>query len=106
MSGAIHAEESATSSVSEPPRSTAVRPSASTAFWHVPDWAHPRSDTEGPGRGWRARYRARVIITTVGPYQLYGPELVKACAERQRVVRAAATIDEQALLQQVTQNLR
>ncbi|MBK8272185.1 MAG: saccharopine dehydrogenase NADP-binding domain-containing protein [Sphingomonadales bacterium] len=25
--------------------------------------------------------RARVIITTVGPYQLYGPELVKACAE-------------------------
>ena len=63
MSGAIHAEESATSSASEPPRSTAVRPSASTAFWHVPDWAHPRSDTEGPGRGWRARYRARVIIS-------------------------------------------
>jgi short subunit dehydrogenase-like uncharacterized protein len=25
--------------------------------------------------------RARVIITTVGPYQLYGPELVAACAE-------------------------
>ncbi len=25
--------------------------------------------------------RARVIITTVGPYQLYGPELVRACAE-------------------------
>jgi len=25
--------------------------------------------------------RARVIITTVGPYQLYGPELVNACAE-------------------------
>ncbi len=25
--------------------------------------------------------RARVIITTVGPYQLYGSELVKACAE-------------------------
>jgi short subunit dehydrogenase-like uncharacterized protein len=25
--------------------------------------------------------RARVIITTVGPYQLYGAELVKACAE-------------------------
>jgi short subunit dehydrogenase-like uncharacterized protein len=25
--------------------------------------------------------RTRVIITTVGPYQLYGPELVKACAE-------------------------
>lgn len=25
--------------------------------------------------------RTRVVITTVGPYQLYGPELVKACAE-------------------------
>lgn len=25
--------------------------------------------------------RARVVITTVGPYQLYGSELVKACAE-------------------------
>jgi short subunit dehydrogenase-like uncharacterized protein len=25
--------------------------------------------------------RARVIITTVGPYQLYGPKLVEACAE-------------------------
>lgn len=25
--------------------------------------------------------RARVIVTTVGPYQLYGSELVKACAE-------------------------
>ncbi len=25
--------------------------------------------------------RARVVITTVGPYQLYGPELVAACAE-------------------------
>ncbi len=25
--------------------------------------------------------RARVIITTVGPYQLYGPKLVAACAE-------------------------
>jgi short subunit dehydrogenase-like uncharacterized protein len=25
--------------------------------------------------------RTRVVLTTVGPYQLYGPELVKACAE-------------------------
>jgi short subunit dehydrogenase-like uncharacterized protein len=25
--------------------------------------------------------RTRVVITTVGPYQLYGPKLVKACAE-------------------------
>jgi short subunit dehydrogenase-like uncharacterized protein len=25
--------------------------------------------------------RTRVVITTVGPYQLYGPELVKACAD-------------------------
>lgn len=25
--------------------------------------------------------QAKVVLTTVGPYQLYGPELVKACAE-------------------------
>ena len=31
--------------------------------------------------------RARVIITTVGPYQLYGSDLVAACAPRMMEVR-------------------
>ena len=34
--------------------------------------------------------RTRVVLTTVGPYQLYGPELVAACAETARIMSICA----------------
>jgi hypothetical protein len=35
--------------------------------------------------------RARVIVTTVGPYQLYGSDLVAACGRTRRLVLRAPT---------------
>src|SRR5580704_8193269 len=39
------------------------------------------ADAEGPGSLDAMARRANVIITTVGPYQLYGSPLVAACAK-------------------------
>lgn len=39
------------------------------------------ADTSDPGSLHAMAERTRVVLTTVGPYQLYGSELVAACAE-------------------------
>ena len=74
MSGAMHTESPAaggtasgttneSAGVKSATPSNTPRVHGQPLAWHMPEWVHPYVDQDGPGRGWRARYQRRVIVS-------------------------------------------
>lgn len=64
MSGAAQTDQHQQDADSNPSLQTTVpRPHSQSVHWHTPDWMLPNVDKEGPGQGWRTRYRNRVIVS-------------------------------------------
>lgn len=63
MSGAMHTEQEAAEGAAPPEQGSPARTQPAVLSWHMPEWVHTGVEHEGPGRGWRARYRNRVIVS-------------------------------------------